>query len=217
MAREKAQSILIADDHPVVRRGLRTLLELHSGWKIRAEASCGSEAIRKTTRFKPDVALLDISMPDLTGLEAAAEILRISPKTKVLILSMHYSEEFIRAAVKAGARGYVLKSDAEADLITAIGVVVSGGTFFTNAAADFFRGVRPAPVHDEIGPDSLTRREHQVLRLIAEGRTNKQLAADLGISCRTAENHRACIMRKLNLSSLSHLVRYAIRHKIVAP
>jgi DNA-binding NarL/FixJ family response regulator len=219
MSRKGTLSILIADDHPVVRRGLRMLLELHPGWRICSEAGSGSEAIRKTMQLKPDVAVLDISMPDMNGLEAATQIRRASPATRILMLTMHYSEEFVRGAVKAGARGYLLKSDAEADLVTAVGVLKSGGTFFTNSATDIFLGVRPATpaADDDLGPNSLTRREYQVLRLIAEGKTNKELAEQLGISPRTAENHRASIMNKLNLRSVSQLVRFAVRHKIITP
>jgi DNA-binding NarL/FixJ family response regulator len=219
MRRKDPLSILIADDHPVVRRGLRMLLEIHPGWRICGEAGSGSEAIRRVMQFRPNLVLLDISMPDMNGLEATKEIHRASPQTKVLILTMHYSQEFIQAAVKAGASGYVLKSDAEADLVSAVGEVTGGRTFFTNAAVDIFLGLRGASLaaHEEIGPDSLTRREYQVMRLIAEGKSNKELAGELGISTRTAENHRASIMTKLSLPSMSHLVRFAVRYKMVAP
>jgi len=217
MSANRALSILLADDHPVVRRGVRRLLELHGEWKVCGEAGCGSEAVRKAMKFKPNLALLDISMPDLSGFEAAVEIRRASPQTKVIIFTMHYSEEFIRGAAKAGAKGYVLKSDAEADLVTAINEVVKGRTFFTAAGTDVVLARAASPATAASEAEGLTRREYQVLRLVAEGKTNKQLASELGISTRTAENHRASIMRKLNLHSTSELVRYAVRKRMVTP
>jgi two-component system response regulator NreC len=212
MVRNAPLSILIADDHAVVRRGLRTLLQLNRRWKVCGEAGSGSEAIRKAMRFKPDLVLLDISMPDLNGLEAAVEIRWASPQTKVLMLTMHHTQDFIQAAMKAGAQGYILKSDAETDLITAVDELVNGRTFFTKAVDTF---CTPVSLPGSVSPSSLTPRERQVLRLIAEGKTNKQLARELGISSRTVENHRARLMSKLDVHSLSELVRYAIRHKIL--
>jgi DNA-binding NarL/FixJ family response regulator len=210
MARSAPLSVLLADDHPLVRRGLRTLLQLNPGWKVCGEAASGSEAVRKAMRFKPDLALLDISMPDLDGLRATTEIRRASPKTKVLILTMHSTEQFLRAAIKAGAQGYVLKSDAEVNLIAAVNTLIKGGTFFTRSVQEPARGSKSAETSDRLTP-----REQQVLQLLAEGKTNKQLASELGISTRTAENHRARVMDKLGLRSLSDLVRYAVRHQIV--
>jgi DNA-binding NarL/FixJ family response regulator len=216
MVRGASLSILLADDHPLVRRGLRTLLEMQRGWVVCAEAGSGSEAIRKAMKLKPDVALLDISMPYLDGLEAAAEIRRASPKTKVLILSTHFSEDYVRAAVKAGALGYVLKSEGESNLISAITALMNGRRYYTNAPIEASRSLpKPSSLSHEAGRNSLSPREQQVLRLLAEGKSNKQLASELGISTRTAENHRARVMVKLDLHSLSELVKYAIRHRIV--
>jgi DNA-binding NarL/FixJ family response regulator len=216
MVRKARLSILIADDHPLVRRGLRTLLQFHPGWTVCGEAGSGSEAIRQAMRCKPDLALLDISMPDLNGLEAATEIRRASPKTKVLILTMHCTEPFVRRAIAAGVQGYLLKSDAESDLISAVNALMKGQTFFSNAATEASAARRESVVaRNDIELDCLTPREQQVLNLLAEGKSNKQLAAELGISPRTAENHRARVMDKLNLGSVSELVRYAVRHKIV--
>jgi DNA-binding NarL/FixJ family response regulator len=218
MPRKAPLSILLADDHPLVRRGLRTLLHMNSGWKVCAEAGSGSEAIRKAMKFEPDLALLDISMPDLDGLKASAEIRRASPKTKVLILSMHYTKDYARAAAKAGAQGYVLKSDAESELLAAIGALLAGKTYFTNPDREYPDESKAATAKDaEDSPQNLTPREKQVLKLLAEGKSNKQLASVLGISTRTAENHRARVMHKLDLRSLSDLVRYAVRHRIVDP
>jgi DNA-binding NarL/FixJ family response regulator len=215
MARTAPLSILLADDHPLVRRGLRMLLQLNPGWTVCGEAGSGSEAVRKAMRYRPDVALIDISMPDLDGLQAASEIRRTSPRTRVLMLTMHYTEQFVQAAVKAGAHGYMLKSDAESDLISAVKALMRGGTFFRSPGTQARDRQGLARVAHDDQVVTLTPREQQVLRLIAEGKTNKQLAAELGISRRTAENHRARVMGKLNLRSLSELVRYAVRHHIV--
>jgi len=212
-------SILIADDHPVMRRGVRMLLELNPGWTVCAEVDSGSEAVRQAALLKPQVAVLDISMPDLTGIEAAADIRRVSPQTGILILSMHHTEEFVQAAVKAGAKGYVLKRDAETDLVMAVSELIHGRSFFTSAPAEALLGVHPTPRldNDDVEPESLTQREYRVLQLVAEGKTNKEVASELGISTRTAENHRAAVMRKLNVHSTGQLVRYAVRQKIVTP
>jgi len=215
-------SILTADDHAVVRRGLRELLETHANWKVVAEESTGREAVDKATKLRPDVALLDISMPDLNGLDAAALIRKSSPDTRILILTMHSNEELIKKAVTAGARGYILKSDAEHDLITAVDCILRGNTFFTSAASemilDNLRGTsRHAGAAEPTEGERLTPREREVVQLLAEGRSNKEVAAVLDISTRTVENHRAKIMEKLRLHSLSELVRYAIRNKMVEP
>lgn len=216
----KLLSILIADDHAVVRRGLRSLLETQSGWKVCGEARNGREAVHKAAQLKPDLVILDISMPELNGLEAAARISKTIPNVHVLILTMHSTEELKEAALKAGAQGYVLKSEAERNLLAAVYALAQGDTFFGEAPSkllrDDLRGT-PAWVASETGSHRLTRREREILQLLGEGGTNKEVAAKLCISPRTVENHRASIMQKLHLHTLSELVRYAIRNRIVEP
>lgn len=213
----KSSSILVADDHVVVRRGLRAMLESQSKWKVIAEATTGIEAVEKAVRLHPDITIMDISMPELNGLDATVAILKAIPNARVLILTMHNSEEFIQKTLKSGARGYVLKSDAERDLVTAVGAVLDNRTFFTPAVSETVldclrRSDRPSNSQNNHG---LTSRERQILQLLAEGRSNKEVAGALGISVRTVENHRAKIMRKLQLRTLSDLVRHAVRNKIV--
>jgi DNA-binding NarL/FixJ family response regulator len=211
--------ILIADDHEVVRRGVCALLEAHPGWRICAEAAEGREAVEKATLHRPDVAILDVGMPGLNGLEAARKIREASPLSEVLILTMHESEQLIREVIAAGARGYVLKSDAGRDLVKAVEAMSHHQTFFTSRVAEVVAqgdadGGRP----DEPGELSmLTHREREVTQLLAEGKGNKEVADVLGISVRTAETHRTNIMRKLGCHSFSDLVRYAIRNSLIVP
>jgi DNA-binding NarL/FixJ family response regulator len=205
--------ILIADDHQVVRSGLRKILEAVGKWEIVAEAADGREAIVKALEFKPDVAILDYSLPLLNGIEATRQIRARLPKTEVLIFTMHDNETLFRDLLKAGARGYLLKSDAKRHLLAAIESLAVHKPFFTakvsEALLDSFL-TRPGQ------PEStLTARERGVVQLIAEGHTNKQIGNVLNISVKTVETHRASVMRKLNLSSAAALVRYAIRNKIV--
>lgn len=181
--------ILIVDDHAIVRRGIRSLLESHEGWEVCGEATTGRDAVEQSRRLRPDVVVMDVSLPELNGLDATRQILKIAPDTEVLILTMHHSEELARDALKAGARGFMLKSDADQNLITAV---------------------------DALGP-AVTAREREIIQLVAEGQSNKEVASTLGISVKTIESHRASIMKKLRLRSVSDLVRYAIRNKIVQP
>ncbi|HEX6502209.1 MAG TPA: response regulator transcription factor [Terriglobales bacterium] len=210
----KPISIIVADDHVVIRKGLRALLEERRGWKVVAEAGNGREAVEKAARLRPDVVILDLSMPEMNGLDATPLIRRAVPHARVLILTMHNTEELIEKTLKAGARGYVLKSDAERDLITALEAVLDNRTFFTPAisesAGEYARHSTGLPVTQSLSP-----RERQIIQLLAEGKSNKEVAVSLGISVRTAENHRARIMRKLQLRTLSDLVRHAIRNKII--
>lgn len=211
----KSITIIVADDHAVIRKGLRTLLEEHRNWKVIAEAANGREAVEKAARLRPDLIVMDLSMPELNGLEATRLILKAVPNTRVLILSMHNTEELVGETLQAGARGYVLKSDTERDLTRALEAVLDNRTFFTAASADFnseYLG-RARPGRPKV--PNLSSRERQIIQLLAEGRSNKEVAGRLGISVRTAENHRARIMRKLQLRSLSDLVRHAIRNKII--
>jgi len=210
--------ILIADDHEVVRRGVRALLEVHPAYQICAEAVDGRDAVEKATRLRPDLVLLDIGMPGLTGLEAARQILKTSPSSEILILTMHESEQVIREVLTAGARGYVLKSDAGRDLVKAVDALRRHQTFFTSHIAEIVVEGYLDGQHGERGELSiLTHREREIAQLLAEGRSNKEVAKILGIGVRTAETHRNNIMRKLDCQSLSDLVRYAIRNNLVVP
>jgi DNA-binding NarL/FixJ family response regulator len=197
------------------------LLEAQPGWKVCGEASNGREAIGKVKELKPDVAIIDIGMPELNGLEATRRIVKLAPRVHVLILTMHDSPEIIERVLASGARGYVLKSDAERDVVAAVEALCEGKPFFTSAISEMmlesFVSKPRWEVKRETAPVRLTQREREIVQLLAEGKSNKEVAAALGISVRTAETHRARIMRKLGCKSFSHLVRFAIRNKIVEP
>ena len=211
--------ILIADDHDLMRRGIRGLLESYPGWTICAEAKTGREAVAKAEELKPDIAILDISMPHLNGLEAARKIRKASPRTEVLILSMHCSDQLTREVLDAGALGYVLKSDSGRDLAIAIEALANHKPFLTPAATQLvLRGFSPdGSVADgpELISDQLTPREREIIQLLAEGRSSKEVSIALSISLHTAETHRSNIMRKLEIHNTSELVRYAIRSQII--
>ncbi len=215
----RALRILVADDHEVVRRGVRALLEGRPGWQVCEEAADGREAVAGAARSRPDVAILDIGMPGLNGFEAARQIRKVSPSTEVLILTMHESEEVIQEVLSAGARGYVLKSDAGRDLVSAVEALGNRRTFFTPGVAErILGGYLGNGAPSKPGAASpLTGREREVIQLLAEGKGNKEVADLLDISVRTAETHRNNIMRKLDCHSLSDLVRYAIRNGIIVP
>lgn len=211
-------SILIADDHAVVRRGLRALLETQPNWKVVAEASNGREAVEKAAQLSPQVAILDIGMPRLNGLDAATLIFNANPKARILMLTMHAAEALIQQTLKAGASGYVLKSDAERDLITAVDALLHNKTFFTSAAsAVILEHLRQSNKRSDApaASDRLSLREREVVQLLAEGKSNKEIGASLNISKRTVDHHRARIMDKLKLQSVGELVLYAVRNKIV--
>ncbi len=209
--------ILIADDHEVVRRGVRTILAAQPNWEICGEATTGREAVEKAKQYKPDVVLLDITMPELSGLEAARQIVKALPHTEVLILTIHESEQMARTALEAGARGYILKSDAVRDLLTGVESISRHKPFFTSHVSEMLlkRSLRPDAITEESPWRHLTAREREIVRLLAEGKSNKEIACELGISVRTAEAHRANITRKLEVHSAVELVRYAVRHKLV--
>ena len=211
--------ILVADDHEVVRHGVRALLEARPGWQVVAEAVDGREAVEKAKRLQPDVIILDIGMPGLNGLDAARQILKAAPKSGILILTMHESEQVVREVLAAGARGYVLKSDAGRDLVNAVEAVGRQRIFFTSSVAQVVLkrslGRNPSETTPPTEPVSLTHREREVVQLLGEGKSNKEVADILGISVRTAETHRSNIMHKLECGSLSDLVRYAIRNHII--
>lgn len=212
--------ILIADDHPVVRRGLRTLLEAQPNWHV-AEAANGLEAVQKAKQLKPDIAIVDIRMPELNGLEATEQIRKVAPQTKVLILSMHDTEEMIAQVLRVGARGYVLKSDAERDVVVAVESLLQNIPFFTPTVTEtlleYFAESGNRMRRSTSPVEGLTPREHQVVQLLAEGKSNKEVAAAFSISVRTVESHRARVMRKFNMRSFSDLLRFAIRNGIVKP
>ena len=215
-----AIGVLIVDDHAVVRRGVRSLLESHDGWEVCGEATTGRDAVEQSRRLRPDVVVMDLSLPELNGLDATRQILKEAPDTEVLVLTMHHSEELARDVLQAGARGYVLKSDADENLITAVDTLRQHKPFLTSVVTEFVLGnyVRLGDAAlDDLGSGAVTAREREIIQLVAEGQSSKAAASTLGISVKTIEAHRANIMRKLHLRSVSDLVRYAIRNKIVQP
>jgi DNA-binding NarL/FixJ family response regulator len=216
-----ALRILIADDHEVVRAGVRSLLESQPDCEICGEAATGHQAVALAQQLKPDVAILDITMPELNGLEATRQIRKVAPTVQVLILSMHESEELVREILDAGAHGYVLKSDAGRELTAAMHALRKHETFFTSRVAQIalraYRNKNPAGDAPPPPGGPLTPREREVLQLLAEGKSNKETASALGISVMTVETHRSNIMHKLGAHSVAELVHYAVRHKIVIP
>ena len=209
--------LLIADDHELVREGLRKVLEQRTQWEVCAEARDGREAVEKARQFGPDLAILDFSMPELNGLEAARQIREALPRTEVLILTMHEPDSLVRDVLAAGARGFILKSDAGRVLVQAVEALLNHKLFFTAKVSELvLQGfLKPAEVGAaEQGP-RLTPREREIVQLIAEGRSSKEIGVRLDISEKTVETHRANLMRKLDLRSVSDVVRYAIRNRIV--
>ena len=209
--------ILIADDHDIVREGLKTLLAAIKNFHVCGEAATGREALALALELKPDVAVLDFFMPDLNGLEVTRQIRKALPETEVLILTMHDSETLAREVLAAGARGFVVKTHAKRQLAAAVNALAQhqpffAGTISSPALAALLQSGKSAP---KIAPDRLTPREREVVQLIAEGRTSKDIALELGLSVKTADAHRANVMRKLDLHSVSELVRYAVRNNIV--
>jgi DNA-binding NarL/FixJ family response regulator len=217
----KTVRILIVDDHDLMRRGIKALLQSHAGWEVVGEAHTGREAVTKAEELKPDVVILDISMPDLNGIEAARRIRKSAPNTEVLILSVHYSDQLIRDILEAGVRGYIVKSDSDRDLIIAVETLANHKPFFTPRATEVilsnFNGARPGNDLPESVRDRLTSREREIVQLLAEGKSSKEVASSLCISVKTAETHRANIMRKLQLHTVTDLVRYAVRNQIIEP
>jgi DNA-binding NarL/FixJ family response regulator len=217
-----ALRLLVADDHEVVRKGLRAMLEAQPGWEVTAEAADGREAVAKTKELKPDVSVLDLSMPLLNGLEAARHIRKSASETKVLILTVHDADPVIQEVLDAGAQGYVLKSDAGRDLVAAVEAVSRNKTFFTpkveQMILDGYLGDGPRNGESKLPKyrrDRLTPRQREVVQLLAEGKSSKEVAVALDLSVKTAETHRANIMRKLNCHCVSDVVRYAIRNRII--
>jgi two-component system response regulator NreC len=210
--------ILLADDHTLVRHGLRKLLEERPEWEVVAEAGDGREAVRLAEQHKPDVAILDVAMPLLNGIEATRQITRRVPGTRVLVLSMHADEAYVTQILQAGATGYLLKDSADVDLLKAVGEAAKGKSFFSPAIAkvmldDYVRQLADKGVTDRY--ESLSEREREIFQLIAEARTNKEIAALLNVSPSTVETHRAHIMEKLDLHSAAEIVLYAVRRGVI--
>lgn len=209
-----ALRVVLADDHVLVRQGLKALLD-REGFKVVAEASDGQEAVRQVESMQPDIAILDISMPTLNGIDAAREIGRVAPKVRTILLTQHDEDEYISEALDAGMRGYVLKSQVASDLLEAIRQVSRGQVYLSpgvsNALVQAFRSKATK------SKDPLTARERQVLQLIAEGKSTRDVASLLGISVKTAESHRTRLMSKLDIHETASLVRYAVKHRLVRP
>jgi two-component system response regulator NreC len=206
--------ILLADDHMMVRQGIRARLE-KEGFEVVAEAMDGREAVRLAEKLKPDVAVLDIAMPLLNGIDAAREIRRASPRTKTTLLTVHEENQYVVEALRAGVTGYVVKTKAADDLVKAIKEVSLGAVYMSPGVSR--EAVRAYLDGTEPSTDGLTPREREVLQLVAEGKTTKEVAAVLGISVKTAESHRSRIMEKLDIHETASLVRYAIRLGVIQP
>jgi DNA-binding NarL/FixJ family response regulator len=214
-----ALRILVADDHEVVRKGLVALLHGQRDWQVCGEAAEGRDVVEKTLQLKPDVVIVDLGMPNLNGLEATRQILKANPQARILILTLHDSDQVVREVLNAGARGFLLKSDAARDLVAAVEALGQDKTYFTSRVAamvleGFLKKDPPGSVPGT-GRNRLTPREREVVQLLAEGKSTKEVAVDLGLSVKTAETHRSNIMRKLQLHSVSDLVLYAVRNNIV--
>jgi len=215
----KQTRVLVADDHEVVRKGVVQILASQPAFEVVSEVDTGRAAVAEAQRLKPDVMVMDIMMPELNGLEATRQIMKTLPNASVLILSMHQSEELIREVLASGARGYVLKSDAGRDLVAGVTALSQNRPFFTTSVSEivldgFLRtGQTRRSSNDEGG--RLSAREREIVQLLAEGNTNKEVASRLNLGVKTVETHRSHIMQKLGLSSVSDLVRYAIRNKMV--
>jgi two-component system, NarL family, response regulator NreC len=211
--------ILLADDHTVMRRGLRLLLEQQADFQVVGEADDGRQAVELAASLHPDVAVLDIGMPLLNGIEAARQIVTATPAIAIVMLSMHSDETYVLRALKAGAKGYLLKNSAEADLIQAVRAIAEGKSFFSPAIGrmlleDYMRQVSKHEVEDSY--DLLTPREKEILQLVAEGKTNKEIANLLKLSVYTVESHRGNVLEKLNLHSVPELILYAVRKGIIS-
>jgi len=211
--------ILLADDHEVVRRGLCAILQDKTEWEVCGEAKDGIDAVEKAKRLKPDAVIIDIGMPNLNGLDATRQIVDALPQTKVLVLTLYDSDDMIQQVLNAGARGFLLKSDAGRNLVAAVEALRRSGTYFTSKVAEMVRDGylkrNTEPVLLASKRIRLTFRERQLVQLLAEGKSTRQAALALGMSVKTAETHRSNVMRKLQLHSISELVLYAVRNSIV--
>lgn len=214
----KTVRIVIADDHELIRKGIATTLEEVPGWTVVGQAANGRQAVDLAASLRPQIVILDMTMPELNGLEATRQILANRTGERVLILTAHESEQLVREVLNAGAQGYVLKSDAGRALVTAVEALLDGRPFFTSKVArivldGFLRSTEGVPTNDP--GQALSPREREIVQLLAEGKSNKEVARALGITVKTAETHRSNIMRKMEFASLSDLIRYAIRNNIV--
>lgn len=210
--------VLVADDHTIIRSGLRLLLEREAGFQVVAEASDGRQAVDSAERERPDVAILDIGMPNLNGIEAAKQIVAKLPNTKIIVLSMHSDETYVLRALRAGARGYLLKDSAESDILNAIRAVEAGKAYFSPEISrmlvdDYMRQMQQRGIDDSY--ELLTAREKEIMQMLAEGKTNKDIATKLNLSPHTVETHRGRILQKLNLHTLPELILYAVRKGVI--
>jgi len=205
--------ILLADDHSVVRQGFRLILEAQENWEVIGEASNGREAVEKAEALRPDVVVMDVAMPELNGIEATRRISRTEPRVRILALSMHKDSVYVREILRAGARGYLLKDAIDSDLVDAVRHVAAGEAYISPAVAEAVLDDYRKHVTDPI--DLLSSREREVLQLIAEGKTNKEVAGALNLSVHTVDAHRGRIMEKLNLHSTGELVRFAMRKGLI--
>jgi two-component system response regulator NreC len=217
--RLKKIRVLIADDHGVVRRGLRLQLEQHDDFEVVGEASDGREAITMLDKLAPDIIIMDIAMPNLNGIQATAQIVKKNPQVGIIVLSMHSDETYLTRTLAAGAKGYLLKDNAEVDLERAVRVVAQGKPYFSPAIAntlleDYMRQMQQRGLQDSY--DLLTEREKEILQLLAEGKTNKDVAQLLNLSPNTVETHRTRLMQKLDLHSTAEIVLYAVRKQIIS-
>lgn len=214
--------VLLADDHQVMRRGLRAVIETMEGWEVCAEVQTGREAVLEAERIHPEIAVLDMTMPELNGLEATRQIRKVSPETEVLIFTGHETEELVHQVFEAGARSYILKTDGKDQLEAALRALAEHKPYFTTQVGEILfsklLNKKKGPATEEAAPTTgrLTDREREIVQLLAEGKSNKEVADMLGISVKTTETHRAAIMKKLQLKAFSELVRYAIRNHIIS-
>jgi DNA-binding NarL/FixJ family response regulator len=212
--------ILLADDHDIVRRGLKALLQERVGWEISGEAISGREAVELARELQPDIAIVDLMMPELNGLETTRQIRKVSERTQVLIFTMHHTEALVHDVLEAGARGYLLKMDAEREIVAAVETILRRQPFFSSRISEtvlegFLRAARGGG--GEASAPGLTPREREVIQLLAEGHRNKKIAQKLGISVKTVETHRTTLMRKIGVKSIVELVRYAVRNHLTEP
>lgn len=211
--------VLIADDHQVMRRGVRAVVELLEGWEVCGEASTGREAVEMVEKLQPQIVVMDVTMPELNGLEATRQIKKIAPTTEILMFTGLETEELIRQVFEAGARSYILKTDGREQLEAALTALAAHKPYFTTQVGEilFAKFLHGKPKDEEQTVDGrLTDREREIVQLLAEGASNKEVADSLGISVKTVETHRAAIMKKLKFKSFSDLVRYAIRNHIIS-
>ena len=212
--------ILLADDHDVVRRGLKALLQERADWEVCGEALSGRQAVELAREMRPDIAIVDLMMPDLNGLETTRQIRKVSENTQVLIFTMHHNEALVHDVLDAGARGYLLKTDGERHIVAAVETLMKRQPYFSAQISEtvlggFLRSGRQAVTAEGGSVPRLTPREREIIQLLAEGHRNKKIAEELGISVKTVETHRTTVMRKLGVSSVVDLVRYAVRNHLI--